>query len=821
MGRVDLKVGTSWIGTFRDQKDLPPVANGSAGSNSLPAINQQAKPEGRSAVSGMEVVGQKAQLQPRHPVAQTNRASPQPPLTQDDSAALGLLPAIDNRAASQGGPGTPSTRLLPQDDSAARGTLPAIHKPAAPQTKREGSSPVRGMGVKGDPAQLRPRPPAAQTNRAMPRQNRPSVHPRAEPTKQERDARLFGLSEEHAARLPDEKQRKRWEKLNQLRGRVTDEKDGLEAKVTELREKAPKNREKEIDALVTRFEEQQQRTDDPLDALLEMRKLHTQIASMTKLEQSDAHYMQTFIAHQRNWFHLTAAYKAGEVTEDAMEQLWAYRQKVVNERIYNLEKDHGCTCKAFGSTDLTSDIDVNVLTHGTKSGKRDWEIVNAFNEAFQKDFHQVSGIMFDLNFYAAAPLDEIEAGHRNATEDARQKQRDGQHVAGLMKVRRNLRSEEFKALRDQVSEAERGGYDQANRRYVDAQYAILDQLLGRRMDEAPTAHGDWVKTAKDLAERVSQGHEARLAHADDIDDLLTDYQNADGGAASLMDVNNTMYTDGLQQMNRGQQEADKGQEFYEATTNSKGQQYPLRSNQNWERAKQQQAEVQVLRAQAHTEKAQAVFFANEAYQTKGAVDHIVMATQAVKGDLEEGRVEGRSAYDWALANEETQKAWINDETQKRVAKLSASDCLNSLNEQYGDILKDFNHYAGQPPGYVFTRASKYMGRFLLALIALEEKLGGVELKTAPALDHEAATKARRDIEATLLQCRKKGTSTEKVSNKERVAIMKDALGVETIDGAKGLFKRIFLAANARAAEFATNQTAARGGGFKGARAQKR
>ena len=130
-----------------------------------------------------------------------------------------------------------------------------------------------------------------------------------------------------------------------------------------------------------------------------------------------------------------------------------------------------------------------------------------------------------------------------------------------------------------------------------------------------------------------------------------------------------------------------------------------------------------------------------------------------------------------------------------------------------DILKDFNHYKEKhPAGYVFTRASKYIVRFLLAFIALDEKLEGTR-EGKNDFGRDRAERAKNIIESTLLQCRKNGN--DKVDEGILVDHMRQALEVSTIPEAQERFKEIFLAANCRVA----NQTA-QGTPVKGLRSMK-
>ena len=136
-----------------------------------------------------------------------------------------------------------------------------------------------------------------------------------------------------------------------------------------------------------------------------------------------------------------------------------------------------------------------------------------------------------------------------------------------------------------------------------------------------------------------------------------------------------------------------------------------------------------------------------------------------------------------------------EEKKKRRDALRLPACLASFNEQYGDILKDFNHYEseGKGPGYIFCRASKYMGRFLDALQLIQEKLDAVNpprVLTVIKVPKEAKDK----IESTLLVKRKSGKPLDTLEE-EAVNEMSAALKVKTVEDARGLFQRVFIEVN--------------------------
>ncbi|NEO96408.1 MAG: hypothetical protein F6K56_42290, partial [Moorea sp. SIO3G5] len=106
---------------------------------------------------------------------------------------------------------------------------------------------------------------------------------------------------------------------------------------------------------------------------------------------------------------------------------------------------------------------------------------------------------------------------------------------------------------------------------------------------------------------------------------------------------------------------------------------------------QNSEEAQNLKAEVERQLSNALFFASEAYHSKGTILHVV---------------EG-----------------IQGKNQEVLAALTPNQILDSVNEQLGDFLKDIRHYTAEEvdDGTTFYRASKYMHRLFDAVNLLKEK----------------------------------------------------------------------------------------------------
>jgi hypothetical protein len=79
-------------------------------------------------------------------------------------------------------------------------------------------------------------------------------------------------------------------------------------------------------------------------------------------------------------------------------------------------------------------------------------------------------------------------------------------------------------------------------------------------------------------------------------------------------------------------------------------------------------------------------------------------------------------------------AAIQSGSPEVLAKMKPEHFLGSVNEQFGDYMKDIGHYAN--PGEAFCQTSKYIERLLdaIALLRGKEAFAGVALGVLPAAE---------------------------------------------------------------------------------------
>ncbi|KQP43159.1 hypothetical protein [Pseudorhodoferax sp. Leaf274] len=503
----------------------------------------------------------------------------------------------------------------------------------------------------------------------------------------------------------------------------------------------------------------------------------------------------------KNWFTLKKLFKAGEVDEAQMKQAWALRQKIVDDYManpvtetYKLVK--GKTWMAPGSTNLESDIDVTILDHHWSGGKDDEQrkilktdaaIVKEFNDWFLAKYGAQPGIMFDVNLYASAkprrPLPPVDK--QSPVEKAMTSMTNaGQDVGALMKMRRFMDWEEFmdyqETVLEQMREAgasdtdidtTRAQFEEADGKFQLSIRSGLDKLVALlepksdRTDEQTKAL-KIVHTALEQCKTLSEVEGQQL--------ILQTSREIEHMQDVAMWVNNELYTQGIAEVRQLELEVDALKKKIEEGGLGPGS----------PEATEMAGKVTRLK----TLSTDTVFYANEAYHSEGPFAHIVDATQAVKGSLE------------AQLGSPPSPQQIAEETNRRLEALSVHLCLQSFNEQAGDMLKDLGHYLDEPnPGIGFYRASKYLVRLMDALALLIRK--GVKVEGLDP-DHIA-----QQVKSTLLAARKGEIKFEGITDttaEEReiqayaIEQMQRILGVRTLGALGAWVKKTSAQVNALA-----------------------
>lgn len=366
----------------------------------------------------------------------------------------------------------------------------------------------------------------------------------------------------------------------------------------------------------------------------------------------------------------------------ALRRLVAYRKEVVDGMIGEMRvKYPGLVASSVGSSDLTSDYDVTLGVRGGNPGD-DVQLVRELNDRFKATFGKQPGSLFDTNFYinnflplreniAPGPSPaEIPADDDGDTGPAGAAQQD---VLSLLKQRRFMDQAEwdhhFRAVTGKVAEPTQ--HDETLRRYenADAVYKIgVHELLERTGDpKAPvslSAEEEAMVSAQPAALREQARQELLLSRKLHV----LDKSDAD----RVMEMSNVLYEEHMQRVRDLQGE--------------------LRAVSD-----QTSSAAAHLRQDIETETGISLFFASEAYHTKGTILHVV--------------------------------AGLQGKDQTTLDALTPAQVLNSANEQAGDFLKDIRHYAeeGADDSVAFYRSAKYLSRLFDAIGLIKQKGGLGEL----------------------------------------------------------------------------------------------
>lgn len=494
--------------------------------------------------------------------------------------------------------------------------------------------------------------------------------------------------------------------------------------------------------------------------------------------KSDGECLAYYKAYGSNWFALKDALRGRAkpdhpMTPEIMWDLWNYRKRTVDAAIEALRKRYPTLiAKSVGSRDLESDYDLTVSTPGSGD---DVKAVADFNKLIKAKMGNPPGIVFDTNLYvkdfmavnenignAAVEDNPLEQPHQQlfGTTD-----RADQDVAALIKQRRYMEVEDYDEFMGEVTE----GLNEEQRAAVVQQYEEAEsifQLSQKVQIERAKELGitsdrleEWLGRAEVL-ERVRDALKVKLAKAGsfakldektkgDFKQLSKRQAEIEFGMkkvlaeleheneAAFLEMNNELY---LQQMAEVRQVQER-MRAEEATGNVE--------------------KAEALKAQAKKLMGTAIFFANEAYHSEGAVQHIVAGVQG-----------------------------SDEQKEEALAKLDPSTLLQSFNEQLGDFFKDLGHYSDKADGEIFYRSSKYLVRLLGAVDLVESKLRG--LKPPVELDLKwGNAKARGDaVNAVLYPLRKAADLDPETRQTAAVAEVQRIFGVRTAAGLKQSIRKL-------------------------------
>ena len=378
-----------------------------------------------------------------------------------------------------------------------------------------------------------------------------------------------------------------------------------------------------------------------------------------------------------DWFAMKDMLHKGTITSDQMWDCWRYRQQFVTRLIDTLRKKYPTLIsKTSGSTDLESDIDI---TFASTAPGDDVKAASQFNALVKAKFGKPPGRVFDVNIYPRdynAINESINPDYNvNPIPDkdidqpsgAMQKlSRVDQDVATLLKQRRFLDDKAFKELMDSVVSA---ASDPETKKQIQKQFEEGEDIfLLTAFEKVDKIKAKLQAGKKPLPPLMTQfdalrnkgdkGDQASLAQAQELLPRVLDELEKDL-PAEVMDATDEMYLEKMGALREDQSKIvalDNGAappgEHHEGSCDEahKGQ-----DHEDWRKA-----EAERMKAKVKKDQFTNIVFANEAYMSQGAIEHVVAGIQA----------------------KDPQKK------EEVLAKLTPATLMQSCNEQLADFFKD-------------------------------------------------------------------------------------------------------------------------------------
>lgn len=470
----------------------------------------------------------------------------------------------------------------------------------------------------------------------------------------------------------------------------------------------------------------------------------------------DYSWIQTTLEEFKSWDKIKAQFGNDTPT---MWQFFDFRQWYVDGLINVLRDTYpGLIAKSVGSQDLTSDYDITI---STPDSGNDVEAIKWFNTRVRTEFGVEPGTLFDTNLYAKDYLkvqeniDDSAKAEQNPDTDLAQPGGGfggmghlSQDVAALVKQRRYMKQVEWDSYVESVVQSIadpqqqyliRHQYEEADSVYQMFAYELLGEVekeVNPQKVEHIKNHTSLSKEEEEVLKKEPNKAVREILHQQLLNpDRLQEIAHDDSDL--VLKKSNELY---LERMKKVRQ--------IQATIQELGNGSPEK--------------VEALKAQVKQLLGEACFFAAEAYHSEGAVKHIVAGVQGAK--------------------DPNKKAEIMN-------SLSPEHFLQSFNEQLGDFLKDLGHYAGQDPGKIFYRSSKYLYRLFLAVAELREyKLPDLE-NLSIEQQHGAASAIATTIDEKLVAIRKgkkpKENASDTDKNEAAITAMQEILNVGSANELKG------------------------------------
>jgi hypothetical protein len=417
-----------------------------------------------------------------------------------------------------------------------------------------------------------------------------------------------------------------------------------------------------------------------------------------------------------------------------MQRLVDFRKMWVDRLLTEVCATYGLSKESMGSTGLTSDYDLSLEGDPKAAAGKSKEIslaIHEFNDRFRKFFGMEAGVFFDTNLY-----DKGEALAGSIQEGAHERGGAAPTVPVLLTDKGKKDNERIQDVAALIKMRKYIGGEQQWKDWSEAQLALITDKdarleLKQRLKEADQEYQRVQEAMAEKLKALEPDEKKREKKLQDPNFQLT--------------ASNELYAEALIEVDhlRGQREQ------------------AIEALKRDPEDPKLQAAVDALTVKMKEKMRFALNFANEAYNSEGALLDVV-------GNEQGNRAGDKKARGWDI-------------------KLTDGERLQSLNEQFGDSLKDLAHAHGDLEGGA-VKVSKYIGRFLKMVHAIQAAKG---ISAGEMEKISGLIASLEAINSTLFGMRKKPDTFDKAKVHELLA----GVGIGSLERYREILEQITLHMN--------------------------
>ncbi|MEM7580009.1 MAG: hypothetical protein AAF316_09165 [Cyanobacteria bacterium P01_A01_bin.80] len=386
-----------------------------------------------------------------------------------------------------------------------------------------------------------------------------------------------------------------------------------------------------------------------------------------KKAENDNKDYQEMVKKAGSWEKVKETYLKDKKT---MEGLIKFRKEEVGKIIDQVRKslktdDQGLKDIAPGSTNLTSDYDVTFDAGKNKS--LEGKAVQEFNKLFSKSWGKESGIIFDTNVYTTGHMPTGE-GKEEKEQDKNKTQwqmtKEGEKKSdklldemSLLKIRRNMSDTQWKKYKKDMLN---GIKDKNSKKETEARLKKVEQLHTESQKEFKNKISKLTKEHKSLLQKLKSKLKNKEKKNPDANQNNPDTEMA---------ANNRLYESYLTKVEENLTELE--------ALRTEVEEQKVRTKEQAKKLDELTLELQEMRSKA-------LVFANEAYHTGGAVEHVVLNQQMGQG-----------------------------------ISISNNQYLQSINEQTGFAVEQIN--GNENMGMALWKSAKYVDRLCDAINNIDQE----------------------------------------------------------------------------------------------------